>query len=369
MKIIKKNGFKFNKKNKVMVVSTTAVCIVSLISGITACNARVVGGPTAQPSQTIVNQQVSDTTTTFDDYTNSTSATSSASMSNINVTGSSTSSTTEYTTESQTEPTVQYDFSWGDSYNSSFDAYLTNNYGYDLITFAQFYGLDGNSILQQYFVDYVNQANGTSYEYIPFEEVNYFYRFITREGSLCEHVCRDDEDSFNSHLLFGSSNNWIYMNMESPLINKYYLSYLVWSGDTYGSMISCSELESIYPSLDYSNIDAVCEVLGSHETAGSDGNAFTAEDLITQCIINNNIIFWVCRSEGIADLNVASNPETCEIFNQYLVNHFGENAPQFGQPVTREMYVEIFGEEPMQFEFLPETPVMLAENSSNSRQR
>ena len=50
---------------------------------------------------------------------------------------------------------------------------------------------------------------------------------------------------------------------------------------------------------------------------------------------------------------IADNPEELERVNGYLIRFFGDNAPQVGECITREQYIAIFGEEPIDLSYIP----------------
>jgi hypothetical protein len=69
----------------------------------------------------------------------------------------------------------------------------------------------------------------------------------------------------------------------------------------------------------------------------------------------------LCASEGIPIRSFFHNDsefreeteEAIKIFNDLLKQYYGDNAPQIGQLITREQYIAIFGEEPLDLSYIP----------------
>ena len=81
---------------------------------------------------------------------------------------------------------------------------------------------------------------------------------------------------------------------------------------------------------------------------------YSNEEMYCVLLYYNYYTSRLCADEKIKTLDITDSPETCEIFNEYLRDYYGDNAPQYGQVMTREQYIYIFGEEPLDLSYLPD---------------
>lgn len=256
--------------------------------------------------------------------------------------------TTSSSSETNTSDTViVYDFLWDYSIDVEFEDYCIEKSGYTIEDWIQSYGLEDNPVLENLYVSFVNDKYDTNYEYIPFSESAYFNRVINADGEAIDHQTRNDEDWFYHCFLFDAD---ISFQTQNPIFNKYFMSYLVWSETPFGKLISFSEYVEINPNFNNEEFQALINNYYYNPNNNIDWS--TQDNLSFSFFLYNRNLFYICRNEAIYDMDIAADDELCAIFNEYLIDYFGDCAPQFGEPFTREMYIELFGEEPYEFEYL-----------------
>ncbi len=77
-----------------------------------------------------------------------------------------------------------------------------------------------------------------------------------------------------------------------------------------------------------------------------------AKDLAAIIEIYNNKISMLCTDKRIIDRNLNDHPEVYELYNEHLSRFYEESYgsdvyPKFNEQLSREKYIQIFGEEPL----------------------
>jgi len=354
-KNIGNNCYSFSGGNgKLVLKSMTLVCGFAIATSIAGCTYIP---DTTESEYNLTRMTLNDVS--IETTVNNNETSNSFDMSDINTSYIPSSSDVQNT--STTESEIVYDFEWNDDYADMFNAYLENLTGYDISYFVETYGLQDNPILQEYLTDFVNETFDKNYDVVPLDQAGNIARLIT--SSSFHHDTVDDEYSFNNTWYYEEEYGFV-TYMSSPFLNKYYFSYLVATGKPYGEMVGYSDFEQILPG--NVNFEDMMNYRETYEqTLDSQFDCTSPEQLVVMLLQANASIYLVCTSDNMSDYSIANHPERAEIINGYVQQH--TPGVQIGQPVTREMYIEIFGEEPYQFEYLQNDPTMTTENPSRQR--
>ena len=248
----------------------------------------------------------------------------------------------------------EYDFTWSDKNSEGFDEYIQKNcYGINIKQYIARFGYTNE--LNDMLTEYVNSTLGKSYNYVPFSKVKYFRSYISVKEVSTYHAYRDYEffrkNYCNNKKATASSFN-----------NKLVLSYLIQNNILFGEKIPIEYLqnflddETIYTYYSYEKLMDSPE-LGNRESSFE----YKPTDAYLLLIRYNDSICNLCASEGIPIRSFFHNDpefreeteEAIKIFNDLLKQYYGDNAPQIGQLITREQYIAIFGEEPLDLSYMP----------------
>ncbi len=263
----------------------------------------------------------------------------------------STSVTTTETTAPPTPTPVVYDFEWGVADTKAFEEYFEGSvlpeYSLTLVGYLYSYGFTDE--LNKGLTKYVNDQFNREYESVPFSEVDYFIDITTKP-------IREDGTSY----YFRNNLDQFYKGFLNPdqyskgsLNNKLVLSYLIQNEIPVGKKVPHELFVSLlgenyyyYDSFDFLDHNRSC---GNYDSS----YIYSNEEMFCVLKSYNSQTSRLCADEKIKTLDITDSPETCEIFNECLRDYYGDNAPQYSQVMTREQYVEIFGEEPLDLSYLP----------------
>ncbi|MCR5383800.1 MAG: hypothetical protein K6E72_04050 [Saccharofermentans sp.] len=259
--------------------------------------------------------------------------------------------TTTETTIPPTPTPVVYDFEWSAAETKEFEEYFEGSVlpEYSLTLVGYLYNFGFTDELNNGLTNFVNERFDREFESVPFSEVDYFIDITTkpiREDGT-SYYFRNNLDQFYKGFL--NPNQY----SKGSLNNKLVLSYLIQNEIPVGKKVPHELFVSLlgenyyyYDSFDFLDHNRSC---GNYDSS----YIYSNEEMFCVLKSYNSQTSSLCADEKIKTLDITDSPETCEIFNECLRDYYGDNAPQYGQVMTREQYVEIFGEEPLDLSYLP----------------
>ena len=331
--------YKFNKNGKFLVIQSSLMASIILA---TSCTQLDISKQTSTESSTDV-----------------TSITGTSLVEHI---------TPDVTLTATPTPTpVVYTFSWSADDSIDFAEYFEEKTGVTL-------GLRGYVVcfgftdeLNEILTEYINNKYDANYESVPFSKVSYFHTYIVNkevghnEARNYDTFCNICLNKFNCNIVYS---------------NKLVMSYLYQNQIPLGTRISYENLKLLdiddmysYDGVQYM-IDNNCFDLGDYDSSYTYSN----QELYTVLQYNNIELRTLCNDERIKNLDILTNDpefpqaaEAREIYNGFLREYYGfDNCPQFGEVVTREQYVQIFGEEPLDLSYIPGAVVKDSEVKGSS---
>ena len=258
------------------------------------------------------------------------------------------------------DESINYEFEWSQGENIELDNYVQEKYGLTLAKYISRYGFTNE--LQSDFTQIVNNKFGTNYDLVPFAEAKYFRSYLSRNDSSYTNIYRDNYEKFADDYL---RHDWC---VDSVFANKLIMSYIINNNIPFCSKIPVENLKSFYGEDVYVS-DYATYIINNKELGifDSDPNYdYSKDDLLYVLILYNDSISNMCYTEGIPTRTFFyGDPDyqdkcdaAIEMYNGYFVQCYGENAWQIGEVPTREQYIAIFGEEPIDTSLIA-TPVEL----------
>ena len=273
---------------------------------------------------------------------------------NIDTTTTTESTITVETSYEIPDSLEEYEFSWSDEDSEGFEKYIQENcYGILLRQYIVRFGYTNE--LNDMLTEYVNTTFGKSYDYVPFSKVKYFRSYISVKEVNTYHVYRDYEFFCKNYC--NNKESW-----SSSFNNKLVFSYLIQNNIPFGEKIPIEYIqnfldkETAYTYYDVEKIFSLPD-LGN----GDSSYKYKPTDVCLLLLDYNNCICSLCAAEGIPVRSFFHNDpefkeeteEAIKIYNDLLKQYYGDNAPQIGQLITREQYIAIFGEEPLDLSHIP----------------
>lgn len=273
-------------------------------------------------------------------------------------------------TPTPTQASVTYTFSWSADDSVEFAEYFEEKTGIALGLKGYVLSFGFTDELNGILTEYINNKYNTNYESVPFSKVSYFHTYIvnkevghskSREYSSFYHKCLN---KFDCNIVFS---------------NKLVMSYLYQNQIPLGSRIPYEYLKSLdiddiysYDGVVYM-LDNDCLDLGDYDASYTYSN----RELYTVLQFHNIQLWDLCNDERIKNLDLLTDDpefpqaaEAREIYNGFLREYYGfDGCPQFGELVTREQYIQIFGEEPLDLSYIPGAVVKDSEVKGSSKAR
>ena len=251
------------------------------------------------------------------------------------------------------DPSVVYDFEWTNEDSEQFSAYVETKIGMGLIGYVNVFGYTQE--LNSTLTEYVNEKFSKNYEVVPFSEVNFFRSFVAFKDAGTYYYKFRDYDAFCQRYL---DENSIF---DGTFNNKLIISYLIQYKIPFGSRVPVENLKYFYGDDVYSVIDeSYTDYMYKYRTDFCEKSEYTKQEYLYalawyNCRINN-----LAFSEGIPTRSFVyyeaedeeKVKEAIELYNDHLKIFYGTNAFQFGIIPTREQYIAIYGEEPMDLSYL-----------------
>ncbi len=334
--------YKFNKNDKLLVIQSSLMASIILATGCTQLD----NSKQTSPESSVIATSIAETSI----------------VEQI---------TPEVTSTPTPTPTpVVYTFSWSADDSVDFAEYFQERTGAGFGLYGYVVSFGFTDELNEILTEYINNKYGTNYESVPFSKVSYFHTYIVnkevghnecREYSKFYHTCLN---KFNCNIVFA---------------NKLVMSYLYYNQIPLGSKIPYEYLKAlnIEDILSYDGarymIDNNCFDLGDYDSSYTYSN----QELYTVLQVHNLQLRELCNDERIKNLDLLTNDpefpqaaEAREIYNGFLREYYGfDNCPQFGEVVTREQYIQIFGEEPLDLSYIPGAVVKDSEVKGSSKAR
>lgn len=309
--------FNFKKNEKKLTISSTSILIGTLL--ISSCSSFTKGGTTENSESNL-----SDNTNTS--YSDVTSA---------DIT--------------QTEPTKEYNkkynFMWDERGTKEFSNYVKKKLGIGLRTYILYYGFTDelNKVYTEY-IDLTYNINDGPYD---FSCSNKFYIDMT-------FIC-PDKQKYRNYGSFRTRFLWDEMITNNTFRNKLILSYLINNNIPLGSRISIESFESLDKDYIHAGMQYDLEYFDKYPNFGNFDKSYrySSGELIGALQQLNCSLCYIYYTEGLKDQDLFADPELCEILNGNLKKFYGENAIQIGKVPTKEQYMAIFGEEPLDLSYIP----------------
>lgn len=259
--------------------------------------------------------------------------------------------TTTETTIPPTPTPVVYDFEWSAAETKEFEEYFEGSVlpEYSLTLEGYLYDFGFTDELNKGLTNFVNERFDREFESVPFSEVDYFIDLTTKpiRSDGTSYYFRNRIDQFYGSFLDADS------FPQGSLNNKLVLSYLIQNKIPVGKKVPHELFVSLlgenyiyYKSFDFLIHNRSC---GNYDSS----YIYSNEEMYCVLLYYNLYTSRLCADEKIKTLDITDSPESCDIFNEYLRDYYGDNAPQYGQVMTREQYIYIFGEEPLDLSYLP----------------
>lgn len=259
-------------------------------------------------------------------------------------------------TSTPTPTPIVYAFSWSADDSRNFATYFEQTTGYpNMRGYIQYFGFTDD--LNKVLTNYVNDKYSSNYESIPFSKVSYFHTYMV-DKEVGYRTVREDYDSFYS--LFLNSNK---IALSGSLVNKLIMSYFYQNQIPLGTRIPYENLMSLEID-DINTFSGVGYILDNgYMQLGNYDSSYEYSNYELFAILEgyNSQVYRLCNDERIKNLDLLTNDpefpqaaEAREIYNGFLRDYYGfDNCPQFGEVVTREQYIQIFGEEPLDLSYIP----------------
>lgn len=288
---------------------------------------------------------------------------------------------TSFTTESNiTEPVfventatvmstpVVYKFSWSADDSEEFANYIEEILGKPLKGYVRSFGFTDE--LNQLLTEYINNKYISNYESVPFSKVSYFHTYMVDKEYGYQKIRNDYDDFYNICLDSSKAHH-------GPFVNKLIMSYFYINEIPLGSRITFENLKALGADdlYSYDGVDSIINNgwwgLGNYDSS----YVYSNYELLAAFEAYNTQIWKICNDERIKNLDILTNDsefpqaaEAREIYNGFLREYYGfDNCPQFGEVVTREQYIQIFGEEPLDLSYIPGAVVKDSEVKGSAR--
>ena len=250
----------------------------------------------------------------------------------VTATTETTAVTTEATTTEITEPPVVYDFEWGETEQDLFDMYLQDKLGCSALTYICMFGYTDE--LNIYLTDFINLYFGKDYKTVPFEEVKYIDENQYNNGNYKWY--KEKPEDFKKFFFDSKS------ACGGVFLNKVIFSYLVQNKLPFGIQVPGENLKALVGGKAYSfdYIGYVEKDLSKNKFDGTE--RYTVDDL-----------FAIMAYYNIAVLSMDRNSEYQDFVNGYIKEYYGDNAPKFGDVITKEQYIRMFESDPIDLSYIP----------------
>lgn len=274
------------------------------------------------------------------------------------------------TTSTPTPTPIVYSFSWSADDSVQFAEYAEGILGMNMRGYIQYFGFTDE--LNVILTEYINTKYNTDYEEIPFSKVSYFHTYMVDKEVEARRY-RNSYETFSKVCLHPSQ------SPKGPLVNKLIMSYLYQNQIPVGQRITYEELKSleINDMCSFSGVGYIYDNgyldLGTYDSSYE----YTNYELFAILEAYNTQMWKLCNDERIKNLDILTDDpefpqaaEAREIYNGFLRDYYGfDNCPQFGELVTREQYIQIFGEEPLDLSYIPGAVVKDSEVKGSAKAR
>lgn len=259
-------------------------------------------------------------------------------------TTSTTDSTIAETTESK-KLNKSYNFMWDENETKNFSNYVKKKLGIDSRSYILYYGFTDelNKVYTEY-IDLTYKINDGPYD---FSCSNKFYIDMT-------YVC-PDKRVFRNYGSFRTRFLWDERMTNDSFRNKLVISYLINNNIPLGSRIPVDNFESV--DKDYINVGQSfnLEFFRKNPDFGNYDKSYkySSGEMLGALQQYNCGLCYIFYTEGLKDQDLFVDQELVDILNQHLKRFYGENAIQIGKVPTKEQYMAIFGEEPLDLSYIP----------------
>ena len=263
--------------------------------------------------------------------------------------------TTAETTETPPAAPV-YDFKWDMIEYEEFQRIVAVRFGpTSLKEYLMSYG-GFDQEMQQMFTVYVNDHYGKEYDTVPFSTVSYFRKNLA--GNLNYARQLKNYKKYSSQFLDKNAVE------KSAFKNKLVMSYLIRNNIAFGDRVPADNLMQIRENVDMSKYSTKPYLKNKKKRqAGNFNNSYkySAADLLTVLTYYNQAISKICLDYRVMPLTFNTDDpkyaddckDVVELCNGFLQKNYGSKAPQIGEKLTGEKYKDLFGEEPLELDYIP----------------
>ena len=235
------------------------------------------------------------------------------------------------------------DYIWDYHATERFSKYVEKNIGISLAAYVRNYGFTEE--LNGVYTRYINEYYSTDYDMVPFKSSNYFYSYLVSDGDM--HRYRKYE-IFKARFL----NKDLCLN--GTFNNKFIMSYLIQNNIPFGTMIDVKYFKNFDENYININKKFTLEYYDDNTKLGNYDKSYkySSDEALSMLKLYNNGLGYIFYTEGLKEQNILADPELCEIINGNLREFYGDKAPKIGEVMTKEQYMAIFGEEPLDLSYI-----------------
>lgn len=233
---------------------------------------------------------------------------------------------------------------WDNNKTKDFSNYVNKKLGIELAGYVKCYGFTND--LNKVYTQYINENYSTDYDMVPFSASNYFYTYLVSDAEM---------KRYRKYEIFCAR----FLNNEKctkgTFNNKLIISYMIQNSIPFGTRIDVNNFKNIDQNFINIGKEYNLEYYSNHYKLGNYDKSYkySSGELIGILKHYNNSLCYIYYSEGIKDQDLLKNQELCDIFNEHLKQFYGDNAIQIGKVPTKEQYIAIFGEEPLDLSYIP----------------
>ena len=233
---------------------------------------------------------------------------------------------------------------WDNSRTKDFSQYVKQKLGLELAGYIISYGFTDD--LNKVYTQYINEYYGTNYDMVPFSASNYFYSYLADSDGM--HRYRK-YDIFSARFLNSEKCT------KGTFNNKLIMSYMIQNNIPFGTMINVNNFKSIDSEFIKIGTEYDLDYYRDHYKLGNYDKSYkySPAELMSILKLYNCSLSYIYYSEGIKDQNLLNNQELRDSLNQNLLQFYGDKAPKIGEVMTKEQYMAIYGEEPLDLSYIP----------------
>ena len=256
----------------------------------------------------------------------------------------STSSIATTTSEVTTTTSESYAFTWEFYDTEEFEKIIRKKFNTSITSYIVYYGFSEEFCDE--FDKYVSNKLGKTCKDVPLKKANYFFDLIMKDTNMRHRY--DDYETFK-HKCLNTDKAWL-----STFNCKLIMSYFVQNQLSIGVRIQLENFKSLMGENSYVYTTPDKILVANPKTGNLDKsykyNKYELNELLMRY---NSITYTLAADNSIKTGNLFEKPEVIELYNKHLKKFYGEKAFQLGEVPTKEQYIAIYGEEPLDLSYIP----------------